>query len=142
MSNTTCSNCALQVPAGAAACPNCRTPITAAKPKKINKGCLGASGGCLALIALVLIIVACTATASKPTESELRSEVCTKLGTLVCGGGALAESLGFVTLKYHDYIFFSTLTVQTGQDKEETIAYGMFGQVLTGDARNKNAPKR
>lgn len=110
--------------------------------KKMNKGCLGLSGGCLALIVLVLIIVACIATATKPTESELRGEVCTKLGTLLCGGGALAESFGLVTLKYHDYIFFSTLTMQSGQGKEETIAYGVFGQVLTGDARNKNVPKR
>jgi hypothetical protein len=141
MAVTSCSKCGSQIPPGSERCPQCgHLNDNKASSKKI-KGCAGIGGGCLALIIILFVIVACAAISSKPTESVMRSEVCTKLGTIGCGFGAVVEGFGIIKVTYHDYIFLSTLSVKISDEPEKTVAIGIFGNIFTGDARN-NGPGR
>jgi len=87
--------------------------------------------GCLGIAVLFAVIFACIATATKPTEAAMRTEVCSKMGIFACGAGKLGESLGMVQFTYHDYLFFSTLTVKVANEPEKTAAIGILGQIMT-----------
>ena len=137
MALITCPSCKKPVSAESSTCPGCSHTLREIPGKKSKKGCLGLSGGCLAVILILFVIGGCILAASKPTESAMRSEVCTKLGGAVCAAGSIIEGLGFVTISYHDYILFSTLTIKAGSEPEKTIAFGIFGQTITNDSRKK-----
>jgi predicted nucleic acid-binding Zn ribbon protein len=136
MALTTCPICSKQVSEESHACPHCGHPFRSEAKKKGSNGFMSSG-----LVLIVVVIILSAAFISKPNESKMRDEVCTKVGALACVAATFAESLGTVTISYHDYLVFSTLTIKSNQQPEKNIALGVFGQVFAGDAREER-PER
>ena len=138
-----CPICSNKVSEQAPACPHCGHPIARqtalSQPQKLvieerkagSSGFGVLSGGCLTFILILLVIVALAAVATKPTESALKNSLAAKYGWLFQVGSTLGQNLGLVNFAYHDYLFFSTLTIQVIGEPERTAAFGVFGQVIT-----------
>jgi hypothetical protein len=93
----------------------------------------GLFGATASVLFLLVILVGVIAAVTKPNESALKNALLEKYG-LVYGVGALAEKIGLVEMKYHDYLIFSTLSIQLGIEPERTVAFGLFGKTVVPDA--------
>lgn len=105
-----------------------------------KKGCATLGGGCLGIVLLLVVLLACAAVGTKPSEMTMRETVYRKYGPLVRVAGGVCETLGVCEITYNDYLFFSTLSVKIGNKPEMTAAIGFFGQVITGKDLETDKP--
>jgi hypothetical protein len=92
------------------------------------------SGGCGCGVLFALLVVAgIIAATTKPDEAAMKKAIVAKHGIGFGIGAAVGELAGTAKYTYHDYIFFSTMTMQGILGGEKTIAYGVFGQVIVPD---------
>src|SRR5262245_39019801 len=118
MALISCPECSRQVSDRAASCPKCGHPIARQsardpEPQKIiieqppGRGGIGCG-----LFPILLVIAGVAAVATKPDEAALKKAVVSKFGVGFGVGAAIGEALGTAKYTYHDYFFFSTLTMK------------------------------
>jgi hypothetical protein len=81
--------------------------------------------GCLLIIIIALVALAVT----KPNEAAHRNAIARRTPVLGVFFGA-QELLGVADLKYHDYFFFSVMTMTPGRGGTGMpVSYGFLGKV-------------
>jgi hypothetical protein len=130
-----CPECGKQVSRQAPTCPHCGYPIAgpppAPEPQRIvvqQAPPRGSGGGC-ALLLILLIGAGIAAAATKPNEEAMKKALVDKHGVLFAVGAGIGEALGTAKYTYHDYVVFSTMTMEVTAIPQRTIAYGYFGHV-------------
>jgi hypothetical protein len=122
-----CPTCSKEISSQASTCPNCGHPVaqgTTHQPRTSRSGVIG--------LLIVLLLIGIAAAVTKPSESAMKEALLEKHG-LHYSVGAIAENVGLVEMKYHDYLIFSTLTVEILLQPERTAAYGVFGKTFVSD---------
>lgn len=131
-----CPICTKEISAAAVACPNCGHPVSKSVSKPLKPVVTGGGlfGAFATVLFLLVVLAAIAAAVTKPNESALRGALTEKYG-LIYGAGAVAEKLGLLNVQYHDYLLFSSLSVQVPFDAERTVAYGIFGKTILPDVQ-------
>jgi hypothetical protein len=138
MALISCPVCDKDVSERAPACPHCGHPIAqesqTAKSEKviIEKK---ASSGCLVPLFLLLLLLAgicLVAVVTKPNEFALKNALLKKYG-LIYGAGVVAEKFGLLDIRYNDHLVYSSISVQIIGQNEQTVAYGVFGNVIIAE---------
>ncbi|HEV7644501.1 MAG TPA: zinc ribbon domain-containing protein [Pyrinomonadaceae bacterium] len=133
MALISCPICAKDVSAQAPSCPNCGHPIAQTtnnpQPIIIEKRMSRAWG----LLILLLAVITVAAALTKPSESVLKNALVEKY-PLLYGIGFVEEKIGLGNMKYHDYLIFSTFSVDLIGEPERTVAFGLFGKTIVPDA--------
>ena len=137
MALISCPICTEEISEQAPTCPHCGHPIAKPPGGKQSPPVIiqnrTASGAGVGLLLILLILGGIIAGVTRPSESALRNALIEKYG-LVYGIGVVAERIGFVETRYHDYLVFSSLSIQVGVEPERVVAFGLFGKVFVPDA--------
>jgi hypothetical protein len=88
----------------------------------------GGSGAGCAVFLLLLLVLGIVLFATNPTEETFRRELPARL--IGVGGGRVGEFVGLVEYKRNNYFLFSTFEARGLGGAQETIAIGVFGQVI------------
>jgi len=89
-------------------------------------------GGCGCLLLVIVILLAALAMI-KPPEKDHRTAFAQRTPILRALFG-VQELVGGAKLKYHDFFFFSVMTVKLDKSGPEIpVSFGFFGKVYYGD---------